>query len=268
MRRSVCDVLLVIFFLNSASALAATVNGTNHLTISDNSITSLYAYDTASVQVVNGGDLPFYYGYNSTSLGMLGGSSVSYVNLFDQAIVAMSADSNASYVNLANQASAQIQSGATISHFSAYNTSQASILGGTFSFLNLLDNSHANISSVFFNGGLFIGSGISVDGGALTYAPGASADVYVQQAVFSNGMLSGTWEDGTNFSFWVISRLLDGNGNEYFELPNTLPQQITLHQTAVVPLGGSWVFFASGLAALFAPLRKAGKQGRRLPGLK
>ncbi len=125
--------------------------------------------------------------------------------------------------------------GAKVSHLTVKDRASVRILGGTVSFLNMRGSSRAEIRKLRFDGGLFAAGGVSVSGGALTYAADAVIELHAADASFGGGKISGAWADGADFDFWMIEDI-DGEKQGLYRLPQQLPRQVVLHVPPPPPI--------------------------------
>ncbi|MCW7538338.1 PEP-CTERM sorting domain-containing protein [Aquabacterium sp. A7-Y] len=120
------------------------------------------------------------------------------------------------------------QSAGRISFYSGADQSRFELNGGSVSFLDLADNASAVLR-----------------GGELSWlhrAEGARVTIYGRDFSYANHHLSGSWADGTSFSFW----LLDG----FLGLSPVNWNYVSLVALAPVPEPGTWALSAVGLLAL------------------
>lgn len=192
--KSILAGFVLAFCAASSVSHATVVTGGTVQTISA-SDSSVYAYDQATVELVNGADV-----------GWLYMNAQSRLNVFDglAAWTFMSANSNAA-----------IQGG-DLSWLKMYDNSHVDITNGILSWLQMFEASTANI--------------YKADISWLVLAENSKAEIYGSNFAYSGGHLSGNWADGTPFSFWALSGNAQGMPT-VVRLP-VLPENIVLH---VVP---------------------------------
>lgn len=87
-----------------------------------------------------------------------------------------------------------------VSHLTASGNSIVRISGAAISFLTVVGNGQADIKQINIPEGSFIAPGISINGGAIVYAPGAKIQVYADNVSFTDGKLTGFWNNGERFA--------------------------------------------------------------------
>jgi len=97
-----------------------------------------------------------------------------------------------------------------------YDNSTFDITGGDISWLHLYDNNVTNISFVSDLSWLLVNDN-------------ATVNIYADNLSYSNGHLSGTWGNGSDFSFWALEQADLTAGS----IGDVIPDNITLHATSV-----------------------------------
>lgn len=151
------------------------------------------------------------------------------------------------WIDSHDQSTVNVWPGSTISYLDSYNQSHANVYGGDISWLRMHDSSTANIydgtphwiiltefaKANVYKGGI---SWLILDGTS-------TADIYVSNYSYSvNGILSGQWSDGTNFSFWLQNGPLGSQIS-----PAVLGSNVFIH---TVPVPTSLVLLMSGIFLL------------------
>lgn len=121
------------------------------------------------------------------------------------------------YLTARDQSTVNLLPEGEISFFDLYNQAKTRITGGHISYLVMNDQSRAEILS-------------EVDISWLHVSGESVVDIYGYDFSYSNGILSGKWANGADFSFWA----LPGNLGEPVKPDNTLPANIILHDIGYV----------------------------------
>ena len=203
-------------FKRGACALLAIIATASMQLASADIIDSYQPYVTTNgsthTLIVSGGEVAFTDGYDTSSIDITGGH-VSHMFLYDSALVRLTSG-DISHLTLNDSTVATVEGG-EVSHLTSNTTARVTVAGGVISWLNVYGNSTAAIL------GAPTFSWLVVD-------QTAHVDVYVTDAVYSNGRLSGTWLDGTPFDFGVMI----GSGGMPGTSPAELPPNITIHSPA------------------------------------
>lgn len=153
-------------------------------------------YGSTHTDLLDGGDVSQYYAYDTSTLDMSGGK-MGHLTL--------------------NDSTAMSISGGSISHLNALESATVTVSGGVITFLRVHDDSIASITG-------------PVDLSWLIVSKTSHIDIYAAEAAFSNGLLSGTWLDGSQFQFWTLI----GEAGMPGSTPDALPTNITIHSLASV----------------------------------
>lgn len=172
---------------------------------------SVYSLTISGSDIVNiNGNESWIYAYDQSMLTADSGSDIAWLNAYDDSII--------------NVKSAEI------SWLYGYDNSIINISAGDISWLKLYSQSEANISYLDDLSWLLVNDESVVN-------------IYGTSFSYSNGRLSGTWENGSAFSFWALeeSNLTSGN------IRDILPDNIVLHS---VPEPSSLALLVLGLGLL------------------
>jgi hypothetical protein len=207
------------YLKRGAGALLAIVATASMQLASADIINSQYPWLTTNgsthTLIVTGGEVAFSNGYDTSSVD-IGGGHVSHMFLNDSALVRLTSG-DISHLTL-NDSTVATVAGGEVSHMTLTTAARGTVAGGVITWLNVAGNSTAAIL------GAPTLSWLVVD-------QTSHVDVYVTDAVFSNGRLSGTWLDGTPFNFGI--RI--GSPGTPSTSAAELPSNITIHSTASVP---------------------------------
>ncbi|MDR1007331.1 MAG: hypothetical protein LBL65_02045 [Campylobacteraceae bacterium] len=144
-----------------------------------------------------------------------------------------------SHLTLQDNSSIEMEEASSISHINLYGKSKAAINGGNVSFLNLNDDAVAHIYGININGGSYMSQNVKVIGGVVTYSPNSTIHIYANNVVFEGGKLSGLWQNGKHFSFWLIEKKPDkrykynephAGGYALSSIPIQMPKQVVVHK--------------------------------------
>jgi hypothetical protein len=178
----------------------------------------LYINDNENVLLKNNADVPHCEMSGNSHLFVSGGVSISHLWLRDNSSV-------------------KIEQKSDISHISLYGKSKAVINGGNISFLNLNDDAVAHIYGINIEGGHYSAGNVNIKGGAVTYSPNSTIHIYADNVVFEGGKLSGLWQDGRHFSFWLIEKkptkrykYNSFDHEHHSSIPTQMPKQIIIHK--------------------------------------
>ena len=202
-----------------ACALLAIVATASMQLASADVIDSQHPYLTTNgsthTTIVYGGDVAHMVGYDTSIINISGGH-VSQFTMNDSAWVRV-LFGDVGHLTLNGSAAATVGGGA-VSHLTMNGSARATVANGEISWLRVFDNSTAAILGAPTLSWLVVGETSHVD-------------IYVTDAVFSSGQLSGTWLDGTPFGFGVMVGSFGMPGT----IPAGLPANITIHSAASAP---------------------------------
>lgn len=165
------------------------------------------------------------------------GVDITHFTLKDNSSVKIK-ESNISHLTLQDNSDIKLEDGSSISHINLHGKSKAVINGGNVGFLNLNDDAIAHIYGINISGGSYMTSNIKVTGGAVTYGTNSTIHIYANNTVFEGGKLSGLWQNGKYFSFWLIEKK-PSKKYKYNEphpyvyissIPTQMPKQIVIHK--------------------------------------
>lgn len=159
-------------------------------------------------------------------------------------------DSYHAYVTTTGSTHTDIVDGANVSWFDAYDTSSVDVNGGEVSWLTLHGSATATISGgdiawlrVFDNGTASITGLLELSW--LVVSETAHVDIYATNTTYSNGILSGTWLDGSLFEFWAV--LGSPDSGPTFPAPTALPSNIRILSSTSVPEPSTMMLLGLGL---------------------
>lgn len=139
---------------------------------------------------------------------------------------------NESFVSSYDDSTITTHIGSSVSFLDGYNDSIFNITGGEISWLELYDNNTTNISFV-------------EDLSWLLVSDDSTVNIYGSDFSYSNGHLSGIWENGDIFSFWALEEIDLDLGN----IGDILPDNIILHAVSV-PEPSSAILLILAIAGL------------------
>lgn len=200
LKRGACALLAIVATASMQVASADIINSQHPWLTANGSTHTL---------ILSGGNVSFADGFDTSSVDISGGH-VAHMYLNDSALVRLTSG-DISHLTL-NDTTLATVSGGEVSHLTANTAARVTVAGGVISSLNVYGNSTAAIL------------------GAPTFSwlvveQTSHVDIYVANAVFSNGRLSGTWLDGTPFDFGV--RI--GSSGAPSTSAAALPPNITIH---------------------------------------
>ena len=125
-----------------------------------------------------------------------------------------------------------IYENSNVSWLYGYDNTNINIFGGDISWLKLYDQSVTNITNIEDLSWLLVNDSSEVN-------------IFGTEFNYTNGNLSGLWENGLSFSFWALNEadLISGN------ISSVLPENIRLRSISV-PEPGTMLLFLIGLAFL------------------
>lgn len=201
LKRGACALLAIVATASMQVASADIINNSQQPWLTTNGSTHTL--------ILTGGAVAFLDGFDTSSVDISGGH-VSHMSLNDSALVRLTSG-DISHLTL-NESTVATVEGGEVSHLTATTAARVTVAGGVISWLNVYGNSTAAIL------------------GAPTFSwlvldQTSHVDVYVTNAVFTNGRLTGTWLDGTPFTFGILIGSLGAPGAS----PAALPPNITIH---------------------------------------
>lgn len=205
LKRGACALLAIVATASMPLASADIINSQQSY---------LTANDSTHTLIINGGEVAYMVGYDTSSIDISGGH-VSHLFLNDSALVRLTSG-DISHLTLSDSTVATV-GGGEVSHLTLNASARATVSGGDVSWLNVYDNSTAAILGAPTLSWLVVGETSHVD-------------IYVTDAVYSSGHLSGTWLDGAAFQF----RVQIGSPGTPSTTPAELPPNITIHSPAPV----------------------------------
>lgn len=167
-------------------------------------------------------------GHSTVSLN--GGMETGYLDASDNAAVSVNKRAKVSRLTASGHAKVTLGEGAEVSHLTGSGDSRVHIQGGGFGGLYLSGNSQADIRKAVFKGVNLSTQTVSVSGGVITFTADSTIHLHAGEVSLRNGKVTGVWEDGERFSFWLIEGNL-GNHGPYQELrrSETPPKQLVVH---------------------------------------
>lgn len=207
LKRGACALLAIVATASMQVASADIINNSQHPWLTTNGSTHTL--------IVNGGDVAFLDGFDTSSID-IGGGKVSHMFLNDSALLRLTSG-HIGHLTM-NDSTVATVTGGDVSHMTLHTSARATVAGGVITWVNVSGNSTAAIL------GAPTLSWLVVD-------PTSHVDVYVTDAAFSNGRLSGTWLDGTPFDFGI--RI--GSPGTPSTAAAELPSNVAIHSTASVP---------------------------------
>lgn len=181
--------IVMVLKCATGSAAAITIGGNDVLNVFDRSYSDIYAHDTSTANIMLGGNVLWYVGYDYSIVNVEAGSVASRLELTNYASATVTGG-DINYLLLYGQSSANLYNNADVGYLWMHDSSAANIYDGTVSWVILSNSSSANL----YNGDI---SWLVIDETSV-------ADLYVSNYSYSvNGILSGQWRDGTNFSMWL-----------------------------------------------------------------
>ena len=154
------------------------------------------------------------------------------IETYDTSALTMDSFSGSASVNAYNHSTINVSTIGSISHFTTHNNSTANIFDGNFSFINVLDNSQANVYGIGVTSWFVISSD-------------AHLTVFGENLMYQNGHVSGIGSSGYHFGFDVKK------ADEFGRIIEGTPTNVTLSS---VPLPASLLLFLSGGFTLFAKI--------------
>lgn len=183
--------------------------------------------DTATVSLA-GGRISHATLSDASAVEMTDSSHISHIDLMGNSTLTMGDEADTAYITLHDFSAVEVSENSQVSHLNLTDRAAGKILGGTFSFINLADESEAHIWRVNIDGGSAIAPGMAVSGGAVTLETGTSLHIYGRSLDFSDGKIVGAWIDETPFEFSLVIANEAGDGSS--EVPVSLPDEVTFHE--------------------------------------
>ena len=210
------------FFLHDTSSLKMGNDDRDNISSEENgSISFLHLHDSATASI-KGGEIAHIIVHDASSLSVSGNSEISHLSLHDASSVSLSDSSQ-------------------IDNLTLEDDTRSEISNAQLGFLKISDRSEAHVHSLDIEGDSFSAPGVKVSGGAVVLESGTALHIYGREVNFADGKLSGIWDDGTSYEFWLIRRVKNNwferfwrgedSDREYFEIPQSMPKEIIFHQT-------------------------------------
>ena len=212
-------------------------------------IAHFFLYDTSSLKMGNddrdnslkeSGSISFLHLHDSAAASIKGGE-ISHIIVHDAGSLSVSGNSEISHLTLHDASSVSLSDSSQIYNLTLEDDTRSEISNAQLGFLNIGDRSEAHVHSLDIEGDSFSAPGVKVSGGAVVLESGTALHIYGREVNFADGKLSGIWDDGTGYEFWLIRRVKNNwferfwhgedSDREYFEIPQSMPKEIIFHQT-------------------------------------
>lgn len=164
------------------------------------------------------------------SVVRISGGTVSFLTLRDGAKAILEKDAGIAHVQALDRSLVVLEEGAEVDHLTTADDSMVHASGRTVAFLNAEGRSRARVKRIRFKGaGSFSASGMSISGGAISYAPSAKIHIYGDSIAFNEGRLTGYWNTGEPFSIWLVAR----DESRQSTISQSMPAQLIAHELPV-----------------------------------
>jgi len=193
---------------------------------------------TASMQVASADDIidsqPYVTTHGDTRTKVLPTGTVAYMVAYDTSSVDIFGG-HVSHLTMNDDSSVQLMFG-DVSHLTLNDTTVATVAGGEVSHVTLNDSTTAIVANGEISWlNVYDNSKATILGAAalswLVVSETSRVDIYVTDATYSNGHLSGTWLNGAPFQF----RVAIGSFGAPSTTPTELPPNITLLSVPSAP---------------------------------
>ena len=183
--------------------------------------------DSATVSLA-GGNVSHATLSDASAVKMQNSARISHIDMMGNSTLIISDESDVTHVALHHSSTVKVSEDSYISNLNLSDRTQGSVLGGTFGFINLVDESQAHIRKMALDGGSFVTPSVSVSGGAVILEEGTELHIYGRSLNFSDGKILGFWIDETPFELPIVIANKDENG--LAKIPTALPPEVTFHE--------------------------------------
>ncbi len=212
--------------------ITATINTGDSELVIDSKYDNLGAFEFSKTIAGNNAEITNARIFDNAYFEAASGSKIGTILANESSDIQVKAGSEVAAITAEDSSTTSIQSGSTISTFSGFKQSTINVFGGDISWLQLYDQSVANI---------FYADDLSW----LLVSADSQVNIYGKEFNFSNGHLSGVWKNGESFSFWAKDSVLSPSAS--------MPKGIVFHY---VDEPASLAMLAAGMLLLLRSNRR------------
>ncbi len=168
------------------------------------------------------------------------------VDVSDNATLTANRGTKVAHLSASGRAEVTLNAGAEAGHVTGSGDSRFHILGGALGDLRLSGRSEVEIRKAVFLGVNLSTPTVSVSGGVITFTPGSAIHLHAGEVALANGKVTGAWENGDRFSFWLIEGdPRESDPSRALRRPKSPPKELIVH-----PFPGA----KGGIGVVKAPL--------------
>ena len=145
-----------------------------------------------------------------------------FVRAYDESSLSLYSDADVAFLNAYDNSRVTLSPGSELSWYFGYDSSSVDAYGGDVSWMFFQDTAEGHVYGL-------------EDLSWLRVSSTSDVNIYGNDFSYSRGHLSGSWLDGSLFSFWALEDNAGPTNPKPIQITNTIPSGIRLHSAHAVP---------------------------------